>query len=184
MQKLYQTFVAQAAQLQSVHENVKVSTNFMKWPIYTQMSQSKNMIDARNYLNFCSDSKNLILHRFLTEHGPLLEPRRTSVLPSISTSAVSILDLEAPVSLLPPGLFGGLDRRLWVQAGVEQEVAEHAARHHRSGPVLERAKCCSGGHGSHTDPATAANSRSDCLQVLECSHQVSEGWKEHRLFHC
>lgn len=25
MQKLYQTFVAQAAQLQSVHENVKVS---------------------------------------------------------------------------------------------------------------------------------------------------------------
>lgn len=26
MQKLYQTFVAQAAQLQSVHENVKVSS--------------------------------------------------------------------------------------------------------------------------------------------------------------
>lgn len=31
MQKLYQTFVAQAAQLQSVHENVKVSQVFIRF---------------------------------------------------------------------------------------------------------------------------------------------------------
>lgn len=41
MQKLYQTFVAQAAQLQSVHENVKVRTLLLVWSLkkYT-ISQS------------------------------------------------------------------------------------------------------------------------------------------------
>lgn len=39
MQKIYQTFVALAAQLQSIHENVKVSSHclFIYLDIYTQV---------------------------------------------------------------------------------------------------------------------------------------------------
>lgn len=39
MQKLYQTFVAQAAQLQSVHENVKVS---LFPPAFTYVNNNNN----------------------------------------------------------------------------------------------------------------------------------------------
>lgn len=78
-----------------------------------------------------------------------------------------ITDLEAPVPILPPGLPGRLHGCLWVQTGIQQEVAEYGASHDRACPVLQCAQRCSGCHGSHIDPATAANSRSDCLQVLE-----------------
>lgn len=41
MQKLYQTFVAQAAQLQSVHENVKVS---LFPPAFTYNNNNKKIL--------------------------------------------------------------------------------------------------------------------------------------------
>lgn len=44
MQKLYQTFVAQAAQLQSVHENVKVS---LFPPAFTYVNNNNKKILIR-----------------------------------------------------------------------------------------------------------------------------------------
>lgn len=52
MQKLYQTFVAQAAQLQSVHENVKVSSlpvdfvkNVVKYSCCLFFIKTKQFVD-------------------------------------------------------------------------------------------------------------------------------------------
>ena len=87
----------------------------------------------------------------------------------LSSVISHIVDLEASVPLLPPGLPWRLHRRLRVQTGLQQEVAEHAASHNRAHPILQCAQRRSSCHGRHVDPATAANYRSDCLQVLESS---------------
>ena len=89
----------------------------------------------------------------------------------LSRSALFVLptDPEAPVSVVPTGLPGGLHRRVRVQAGLQQEMAEHAAPHHRSRPLLRRAQRRGGCHGSHAHATAAACSRSDRLQVLEPS---------------
>lgn len=84
-----------------------------------------------------------------------------------------MIDLEASVPFLSSGLPRRLHRRFRVQTDIQQEVAECAASHNRACPILQCAKRCSGCHGSHIDPATAANYRSDCLQVLESSPPVT-----------
>ena len=78
-------------------------------------------------------------------------------------------DPEAPVSVVPTGLPRGLHRRLRVQAGLQQEMAEHAAPHHWPRPLLQCAQRRGGCHGSHAHATAAACSRSDRLQVLEPS---------------
>lgn len=91
----------------------------------------------------------------------------TFALHSLRLTIDRIADPEAPVPLVPPGVPRRLHGHLRIQAVVRQEVAEHAAPHHRARPLLQRAQRRRRRHGRHPDAATAAQSRSDCLQVLE-----------------
>lgn len=98
-----------------------------------------------------------------------------------------ISDPEAPVPLLPSGFPRRFHGCLWVQTCIKQKVAGHAQSYNGARTILQRSQCCSRCHGSHADPATAANSRSDCLQVLESSAPLSpyskegEKWQMHHL---
>lgn len=146
MQKLYQTFVAQAAQLQSVHENVKVGSllPLLSFKKYTMIKVSWAFLRKFNWL----------LLYVCCYWFPIF---------------LLVSDPEAPVPLLPSGFPRRFYRCLWVQTCFKQKVAEHAQSYNGARTVLQRSQCCSRCHGSHADPATAANSRSDCLQVLESS---------------
>ena len=67
MQKLYQTFVAQAAQLQSVHENVKVSFPLPPLDMHVLGMSMSSLIGclavAIHFLDFSSPSSKACSHK-------------------------------------------------------------------------------------------------------------------------